>query len=43
MNRIIKLGDMDSSDGTLEMRNRVYSVDGVSATLTTVDGGGVLI
>lgn len=38
---IIKLGQMDTSDGTLEMRNRVYSPDGVCATLTTVDGGGL--
>lgn len=34
------LGQMDNSDGTFEIRNRVYGIDGIYPTLTTVTGGG---
>lgn len=41
MNKIIILGQMDNSDGTHEHLNRVYSADGLAATLFC--GGGQLI
>ena len=37
------LGQMDNSDGTIEMRNRVYDTNFISSTLNTTDGGGVVI
>lgn len=33
------LGQMDNSDGTLEMRNRVYDTNGIYPTITTATGG----
>lgn len=43
MNQIIILGRMDNSDGTLELENRVYSVEGVSNTLSCNGGGKVIV
>lgn len=37
---IIKVGDMDNSDGTFECCNRVYSQEGLAPTLPTNAGGG---
>ncbi len=37
---IVKVGDMDNSDGTLESCNRVYSGEGLEPTLPTGAGGG---
>lgn len=34
------IGEMDNSDGTMESANRVYSVDGISPTINTCQGGG---
>ena len=36
---IIKVGDMDNSDGTFECCNRVYSQEGLEPTLPTNAGG----
>lgn len=36
---IIKVGDMDNSDGTFECCNRVYSQEGLAPTLPTNAGG----
>lgn len=40
MNQIIKLGQMDNSDGTFESANRVYSQEGISPTIPTCTSGG---
>ncbi len=37
---IVKVGDMDNSDGTMESANRVYSGAGLAPTLPTGCGGG---
>lgn len=34
------IGEMDNSDGTMESSNRIYSVDGISPTINTCQGGG---
>lgn len=39
---IMKIGDMDNSDGTLECANRVYDVKGLCPTIPTAAGGGHL-
>jgi hypothetical protein len=38
MGKLIMIGQMDNSDGTLEKDNRVYDVEGCSPTITC--GGG---
>lgn len=43
MNKIIILGQMDNSDGTYEHLNRVYSADGLAATLFCGGGGQVIV
>ena len=38
--KLILVGCMDNSDGTLESANRVYSPDGLAPTIPTCCGGG---
>lgn len=42
MNEIIIIGRMDNSDGTLELWNKVYSVEGLAPTINCVGGGNIL-
>lgn len=41
MSDIIKVGEMDNSDGTHESQNRVYSTEGVAPTISTMQGGNL--
>lgn len=39
MNKLIMVGQLDTSDGTREQANRIYSVGGLAPCISTCGGG----